>query len=76
MIKWRHGFLFLGIQRLNFTLVRNFWQECRRPETAERAHMFSEKIAFWCCLTCDEFWEVNGANDRNRSVCLCSSCGG
>lgn len=34
--------------------------------------MFSEMIAF-CCLTCDEFWEVNGANDRNRSVCLCSS---
>lgn len=64
--------MFLGIQRLNFTLVRNSWQECGGHETAERAHMFSEMIAF-CCLTCEEFWEVNGANDRNRSVCLCSS---
>lgn len=58
VIKWRHGFLLLGIQRLNFTLVRNFWQECKRPETAERAHMFSETIAFCCCLTCDEFWKL------------------
>lgn len=58
VIKCRHGFLLLGIQRLNFTLVRNFWQECKRPETAERAHMFSETIAFCCCLTCDEFWKL------------------
>lgn len=75
MIKCRHGFLFLEVQRLNFMLVRKFWQECRRPERAERAHIFPETIAFCCCLTCDEFWEVNGANDRNRSVCLCSSWG-
>lgn len=74
MIKYRHGFLFLGAQRFNFMLVRNFWRECRRPERAERAHMFPEAIVF-CCLTHDEFWEVNRANDRNRSVCLCSSWG-